>query len=313
MLRLMLNAHSRIAIPHDTGAMWIQHFRDAEAHQAFASAQGSARVVDAVLRDPRLESWGVSLDREVLLEAPAPRDFGQLLERFHAAFAAQHLKPRWGDKNTGTLVELDRINRWFPNCQIVHIVRDGRDCALSHLDQAYAYGYENLLRVAQEWREQVGLCTRTGAMLPPERFLEIRYEDLVTRPEAVLRQVCAFLGEAFEPSMLGYHHAIDGNVPKDRLYLWPKLDRPPDAGNAQKWRRAMSSTDIAVFEGVASDLLRHFGYPVSGSTAGLRVRLMKAWYRAHSGIAWRIAHVKRGWQRMRLERKEREALPRTDE
>jgi len=291
LLRLMLNEHPELGIPHDSAELWPTYARLAStAYRGLAAADDVRRMIDDLLQEPRIHAWQTAIAREALLAEPLPSNFSGVMRRFHEVYARAHGKSRWGDKNTGTLVDLDRLNAEFPRCQIIHLVRDGRDCALSHRSKTYIYGYENVLRVALEWRDQVTLCHKMGAMLPPERFLEIRYEDLLADPEGVLQRICAFLGVAFSPRMLKYHQHVADHVPRDRRSLWPLIDRPPMASNALKWKSQMSSGDRAIFERTAGELLRQFGYDTSEAAVG-RGRLLELWYIAHTRFAWRLARL----------------------
>lgn len=299
LLRLMLNAHPEIGIPHDSAELWGTYARRAETvYHGVQAPEDVRRIVDDLLAEPRIRAWQTELPREALLGDPLPSSFAGVMRRFHVVYARAHGKSRWGDKNTGTLVELDRLNALFPRGQIVHLVRDGRDCALSHRSKEYVYGYENVLRVAREWREQVMLCQKMGAMLPRERFHEVRYEDLLADPEGELGRLCEFLGVPFSPRMLEYHHAVDEHVPADRRSLWPLLDRPPVASNAFKWQTRMSRGDRAIFERTAGELLRHFGYETSGSAAQ-HGRVLELWYLLHSRFAWRLKRLSRAVPRRR--------------
>jgi hypothetical protein len=293
LLRLMLNAHPELAIPHDSAELWPTYARLAStAYEGLRTAEDVRRMMDDLLREPRIHAWQTELPREAVFADPLPSSFPGVMRRFHEVYARAHGKSRWGDKNTGTLVELDRLNAEFPRCQIIHLVRDGRDCAQSHRSKTYVYGYENVLRVALEWRDQVTLCHKMGAMLPRERFLEIRYEDLVADPEGVLRQACTFLGTSFSPRMTTYHDHLDEHVPRDRQSLWPLLNRPPIASNAFKWKSGMSSRDQAIFERTAGHLLRTFGYETS-ETVARHGRILELWYLVHSKFAWRLRRVGR--------------------
>ena len=285
LLRLMLNAHPEIAIPHDSAELWPTYARlAATKYGGLSSPDDVRRMIDDLLREPRIHAWQTALPRDALLAAPLPSSFPEVMRRFHTVYARAHGKALWGDKNTGTLVELDRLDAEFPACRIVHLVRDGRDCALSHRD--YLYGYENVLRVALEWREQVMLCHKMGAMLPRERFYELRYEDLLLDPGGELGRLCDFLGVAFSPLMLDYHRHVEDHVPQERRPLWPLLDRPPTAANAFKWKSAMTSRDRAIFERTAGQLLRTFGYETSESAK--EGRFLEIWYFVHSRLAWRL-------------------------
>jgi hypothetical protein len=295
LLRLMLNAHPDIAIPHDSADLWMRHWYQVGRHHDLRTPEAVRTLIDDLLAEPRIQAWQTPLPMEQLLAAPRPVSFPEVMQRFHRVYALAHGKRYWGDKNTGTLVELDQLNAMFPTCKIIHLVRDGRDCAVSHLGREYVYGYENVLRVAMEWREQVTLCHKMGRMLPPARFLELRYEDLLGEPERVLRTLCAFLGTTFSPLMLDYYRHVDEHVPEDRQSLWPLLRQPPVTANAFKWKSKMSSGDRAVFEREAGSLLREFGY----ETLPPPVRTGQArelWYLLHSRVKWRL---KRRWKRPR--------------
>lgn len=291
LLRLMLNAHPDFAIPHDSADLWLRYRRQVPRYNHLRAPEDVRTMIDDLLAEPRIQAWQTPLPKERLLAEPPPSSFPGVMARFHQVYAQAHGKRCWGDKNTGTLTELDQLNAMFPSCKIVHLVRDGRDCALSHLSKAYVYGYENVLRVAMEWKEQVALCHKMGAMLPPTRFYELRYEDLVADPERALRALCAFLGTSFSPLLLSYHEHVAQHVPEDRRSLWPLLDQPPVVSNAFKWKSKMDASDRAVFERHAGSLLRELGYetlppPVRAG------RVRELWYVVHSRVAWRLRRRK---------------------
>jgi hypothetical protein len=295
LLRLMLNAHPQIAVPHDSAELWPTYARLAATKYGGLSTAGNVRrMIDDLLAEPRIHAWQTELPLEALLAEPLPSSFPEVMQRFHLVYARAHGKVRWGDKNTGTLVDIDRLNAEFPRCRIIHLVRDGRDCALSHQD--YIYGYENVLRVALEWREQVTLCHKMGAMLSHERFYELRYEDLLSDPTGVLTRLCGFLAVSFSPLMLEYHRHVEDHVPQDRRSLWPLLDHPPAVSNAFKWKSAMSSGDRGIFERTAGELLRTFGYETSEAVAK-QGRFLELWYLVHSRFAWRLNRLSRFFRR----------------
>jgi Sulfotransferase family len=287
LLRLMLNAHPNIAIPHDSAELWLRYRGRLARYNDLRDSSDVRRLIEDLLREPRIAAWQTVLPTESLFADPMPSTFAEVMRRFYAVYAGAHGKSFWGDKNTGNLTELDQLNTMFPTCKIIHLVRDGRDCALSHLSKEYIYGYENVLRAAVEWKEQVTLCHKMGGMLSSERFYELCYEGLLANPERELSQLCAFLSVSFSPRMLNYHEEINKYVPEHKQSLWPLLNKPPLAANASKWKSQMKPGDRAVFERIAGPLLREFGYetmpaPVRGG------RLRELWYDLHSRISWRF-------------------------
>ena len=97
---------------------------------------------------------------------------------------------------------------------------------------------------------------REGENLGPARYREVRYEDLVTRPEETLRGIADFSELPFAPEMLTYH------VGKARYEpgLSAKKTRLPPTPGLRDWRTQMGKRDLELFEAIAGDLLSALGY-----------------------------------------------------
>jgi len=139
-------------------------------------------------------------------------------------------------------------------------VRDGRDAALSFLAMRRRPRFNwarprGLLSFAAQWRRELDGARRFGARLGPDRYTELRYEDLVADPEGRLRELCAFLGLGWEPGLLDYHRAVDAGALVDH----PKLAEPPGAGRSD-WRTQLAAAQQERFEAVAGPLLDAYGY-----------------------------------------------------
>ena len=130
----------------------------------------------------------------------------------------------------------------FPAAVFIHLVRDPRDCARSSMAMGWAGtpygGVGPWLAAERSWE-------KTRGALPPERRLEVRYEDLVTAPEQTLRKICAFLHLDYEPGMLD---------------LAGTSYDAPSARFANQWRRGMSASEVAQVESRAWELMRGMGY-----------------------------------------------------
>lgn len=291
LLRVMLNAHPQIGIPHDSGPLWPSYWRECGNLSELSEIQ-SQQALRRLLKEKRIESWDAKLPEEMLLVAPVPRTMAEIMRRVHGAYAFLHGKRYWGDKNTGYVTELAALSEMFPDGRFIHLIRDGRDCAVSHRSRTYVYGYENVLRTAMEWRDQVSMGRKMGRRLPGARYMTIHYEDLVSEPKSVLQNVCRYLGVEFSSSMLNYFGQVERSIPEEKRNLWPLIGRPPQKSNVGKWRRELSSADIAIFERVAGDLLRELGYDlVLGPTR--RGVVKELWYRVHTPIHWRLRRIGR--------------------
>lgn len=258
LLRLMLDNHPEVAIPLDVGGLWAEY----EARQAEfgdLSTEAAARsLIEALLKEERIRLWQVPFTAHGVHAHRTRPGLAGVMEAFYRAYAEAKGKRYWGDKDPGNMTRIDRIHCWFPEAGFLHIIRDGRDACLSHLEQSF--GIHDVLDCAHAWREEVEWVRRLGRMLGPARYFELRYEDLVEDPEAELREVCAFLGLRYRPAMLEYHRRVGESVPEEKRHIWPKLDRPPTGENVGRWKRAMSASLRIAFEKRAGRTLRELGY-----------------------------------------------------
>jgi hypothetical protein len=98
--------------------------------------------------------------------------------------------------------------------------------------------------------------------------IEIRYEDLVNRPEPVLTHLCDFIGVPYNPAMLSY--------PDRSSY------RPPTSALAEQWRTKLSRREIVQAEARIADMLVERGYELSGYPREKITPLRDRLYHLHS-------------------------------
>jgi hypothetical protein len=284
LLKQMLDRHPQLAIPTESyflPQLWSRHGERPE-REAF---------LDDVARLPRLEDWGVTRE-DVATRLPAEPAFPQAVQAIYRAYADARGKPRFGDKTPSYMQELDLLERAFPGARYVHLIRDGRDAALSFLamtrrptfNWARPRGFGS---VAVQWRREVEGARRFGRERLGDRYAELGYEDLVADPEGRLREICPALGLEFDPAMLAYHEAADAGTLRDH----PKLAQPPTPG-LRSWREQMPPRQAELFEAIAGDLLADLGYerahPEPPATARLRAAANRAALGARAAT-WRGA------------------------
>lgn len=114
---------------------------------------------------------------------------------------------RWGEKYAGRCLEVPRFLSAFPRGQVIQIHRDPRDVYLSEkrrlerLNRAAHDRGDHLINL-YNWVVSARLARHYRRTLPPESYLEVKYDELVTNPERTVRSVCAFLGISFHQIML---------------------------------------------------------------------------------------------------------------
>ncbi|RAT68221.1 sulfotransferase family protein, partial [Lonsdalea populi] len=115
---------------------------------------------------------------------------------------------RWGLKLQRRIKDIGTYAAIWPKARFIHIVRDGRDLAASHLKTVPDWGYQTIAEAANGWLEIVAHARLTA---PDSRYLEIRYEDLVTRPRETIAQMLDFLGLPWNEAVMRHadqHHAL---------------------------------------------------------------------------------------------------------
>jgi hypothetical protein len=255
MLRLMLNSHPNLAVPNETGfiaELYKKHFEYGDLRDQ----RNSSRLLDAIADYPLVKLGKLISDREAILAKPI-EDYATLVDSIYTTYAECRNKLRWGDKTPSNVLEMGTLWRLFPDCRILHIVRDGRDVALSN--RALAWGIPSLPRMANDWRWRVFVGRKVGEVLG-DSYFEVRYEDLVLHPDSTLRRVCQFLDIQFSPQMLEYHRSGRDELPNKSLRWHQNSIRPPDPSLVGQWRQKMSISDRTIFEELAGDALNLFGY-----------------------------------------------------
>ncbi|MGE0383623.1 MAG: sulfotransferase [Gammaproteobacteria bacterium] len=272
MLRLMLNSHPRIAVPFESE--FLRPWADIGRYGDLREPASARRLLEALGQDPWTKKGEIIADPEAVLRRPIA-SYGDLLDAVFRCYAERRGKTRWGVKTPGYVTELDAIHAIFPAGQIIHLVRDGRDVALSY--RQISWGTPHVARVADDWRMKVTLGRKMGRMLGSQ-YMEVRYEDLVRDPAAQLGRICEFIGEPYDPAMLDYHTQGEREMPADSMQWHRNSVSPPDEGKVNAWRREMPLADQIIFQDLAGDALDLFGYERVRDKARVRVLLRRLYY-----------------------------------
>jgi hypothetical protein len=152
---------------------------------------------------------------------------------------------------------LDLIGGVYPDARVVHIVRDGRDVALSLLSQEWASAPKSIEEAAEEWRYCVETAEESSGSL--ERYRVVRYEDLLSDPLRHATDLYAWLG------LPGGRDVVEAALVEAEVRFNAEPGAPVAAG---KWRNSLSQTDLATFMRVAGDTLSRLGYDVPPAVVG---------------------------------------------
>ena len=282
LLRLMLDNHPEVAVPLDVVKLWPRYYSKLGQYNDLKTLRDIKRMATDLIQEERIQLWEAPLTVEDVLACRQGDDFPDIVDAFYRAYALSKGKKYWGDKNPGNMRRIHLLNRWFPNCKIIHIIRDGRDACLSLSKQEF--GSDDLLQCANSWREQVWWVRCAGEILGPSRYLELRYEDLVNNPERELKRICRYLDITYSSQMLFYYHNVERSIPESKRHIWLLISEPPRKDNIERWRRELSKGLRVCFERRAGSVLRELGYEVlPGTCSGGYVEEIKSFIRT----AWK--------------------------
>lgn len=256
LLRLFLTSHSMVHIPRET--WFLIDLMSRLPHDRPLNQDEVHTAKSLVLNHVRWPDWEMS--DEALHQAfdaqPAPR-LRDLVESLYDLELRRSGKSVWGDKTPDYLTQIESLSKLFPDSRFIHLIRDARDTSRSLLNRKW-HG-RHLFRAACYWARSVGAGIDQGQRLPPDRYFEVHYEDLVLHPEDTIRTICEFLHIPFEEEMLSCHQDSVRHIPAWARGHHQKLSRPPQSDDVGIWRRNMSRREIMVVEAIAGHVMDQVG------------------------------------------------------
>jgi hypothetical protein len=248
-----------------------------ELIEVAGSGKASPEAVLATITSQR--EWGdFGLTEEGLLtrfRALDPLTAGDALRAFYEAYAQRVGKPRWGEKTPIYVKSMRKIESALPEARFVHVIRDGRDVALSIRDRATKD--HPIDRIADRWVRRITRAREQAKRL--SHYKEIRYESLILDTEATLREVLDFYELPWDDAVLDYHQhsaqrleEMKRELPDDgkrttlsvelRMKTHARTTEKPDPRRVSRWRESMDRADRELFESIAGPLLVELGYAI---------------------------------------------------
>src|SRR5258708_2242159 len=261
LLQRMLNNHPQLAVVNDS------HF----AMQVIRRLKGTIdplltpELVEKVRTYPRFSRLGLS-DEDVYQAASKSVTYSDFVGALYSEHGRLNGKQLAGEKSPGFVRHLPRLHALFPWVKTIHIIRDGRDVALSMLEwtrqgkgpaASFELWQEEPIAVcALWWLKKVEAGLQAGRSLDPNKYREVRYEDLVANPGDFLQTLADFLNLPYTREMLDYYVGKTRNEPE----LTTKQRWLPVTPGLRDWRRRMNERELELFEALAGDLLSGLGY-----------------------------------------------------
>ena len=220
--------------------------------------------------------------QDVLDAATGCNRYSKFVSNLYALQASKAGKRLSGEKTPDFCRTIPVLHRLFPHARFVHIIRDGRNTALSTLDWAVKkgpakwglWGRDPVAVCALWWHRQAGTGIQEGRKLGPAAYHEIHYEKLVEDPVRQLQQVANFLDIPDAREMAEFHKGRTSNNPN----LSAKSAWLPATPGLRDWREQLPPEDVSLFEAISGELLSELGYELADypQTAAVSERVTKA-------------------------------------
>ncbi len=272
LLQSMLNAHPKICFPPETH-FFRQYVACAWRNWRFRR-KGPAAFRDVLNHDRYFARLGLDVE-EVLspyMKGERRFDMADVYRRILNMYATREKCPRVGDKDPRIIDYTEEIGALFPNAVLIHVVRDPRDVLLSRMKAKWSSARPWWLHVLVS-QAQLSIGRHIGQRVFRDRYVEIRYEDLIQYPEKTLRMLCHYIGVPFDKRMLEFSVSASRLVSKDELQWKSETLGPLLSDNVEKWREGLSSWRIRFTEEFCREALSDFGYPHAAE--GTQINLLQ--------------------------------------
>jgi hypothetical protein len=260
----MVNAHPEIAVTPESH--WIPRLY-AKPWALTPEGRIQKKLIRRLLAHPKFARLKISPEEMTRLAGNGQAvSYAQLVSRIFDFYGQRQGKPNVGDKTPDYVRSIKTLHSLWPTARFVHVIRDGRDVALSMMDWPksrpkpgdFAAWQEDRVSTAALWWElNVRLGRLAGKSLGQELYYEVRYESLVSRTGEECAALCAFLGVPYSDAMLRFHEAPAASDPG----LETKRAHLPVTRGLRDWSAQLPREDNERFEAAAGVLLEELGYP----------------------------------------------------
>jgi hypothetical protein len=240
LLRLMLDSHERIAIPHETGFM-----RAYNAMQ-FIPFKHTGRGWYERLGWPREE-----FDEKL-------REF---FDDVFSRYAEEHGKERWGEKTPLHTWHIGEMKRLFPESVFIAIARHP-GASVASIMRRFGLTLGDTVWHYERYNKEI----LRHADRHPRRMIVLRYEDLVLRTEQVMRELLAWLGEPWCERVLE-HHVVQGARNHRRIEGQTRAEDSVDPSRIASWASTMHPLDRRHIASSVGRLGELYGYSLDDPSA----------------------------------------------
>ncbi len=262
LLRLILDCHSNIAVPHPPHIM-KNFFKLEPSYGDLSQDAHFRRLIRDVVTLVELHPypWGLKIDPQRIFCEAKDRNLISIFLAVYDQYRDNAHKRRWGCKSTFMINHVALVRHYHPHAQFIYMVRDGRDVTVSA--QKTIFNHYNVYYIAQLWKKEQQLGLYWLHKLSQESLYLLKYEDLLNDPQKTVNALCAFLNEPYENTMLQFFKTAESQKSGQLSAAWKNTSSPIIKDNSGKFRQELKETEIDLFESIAGQELDAFSYELT--------------------------------------------------
>jgi hypothetical protein len=261
LLRVMLNQLPEISAPHPPHILktffpLLHHYGNLDDLDNFYSLAGD--VCEWVNVNP-VQWEGIHLDPAQVVSVCEERNLIEIFRNIYELKASRDSARLWCCKSMESVQYINELENSNLKPIYIHIYRDGRDVAVSFLKAIV--GPKHIYHLAKKWNEEQYLSLRLKESVSPDRFISVKYEELIENPQRIMQGICGKLGVTFqEDVIMDYFHSKESLNTASSGNMWKNVARPILKGNHHKYLHELTLYEVEIFESIAGDMLDSLGY-----------------------------------------------------
>lgn len=262
LLRLILNSHPSIAIPHPPHIM-KNFYKLAPFYSDLSKDINFKRLIQDVVKTVQLHPypWGIKIDKDEIFREAKDRNLISIYFAIYNQYLESAHKKRWGCKSTFMLYHVALIRRYYPCAKFIYMVRDGRDVAASA--KKAIFNRYNVYFTARLWKKEQRIGIYWLNKLSKNDIFLIKYENLLNKPEEEIKSLCCFLNEPYQEGMLNFFNTEEAQKSGSLSAAWKNTSRPIIKDNCEKFKRELRKDEVSLFESIAAPELDYFSYTLT--------------------------------------------------
>lgn len=256
LLQSLLDAHPNISLPPE-GQVYLRFGKAFRYYGELSDEKNRRRFIRDLLQDAYIRKWNLNCTVEEVEQVARSFTRAGIIGALYRLYMCENGARRWGDKTPEHIRYLTTIREDFPNAYMIHLVRDGRDVAEAF--RRFIYGPVTALGLGRVWRDEVAHWWEYQDQEETGRMLKVRYEDLVSEPKETVEKILDFIGEPLADTTSKYADSEVSQIVGSESWH-SSLRKNITTDKIGDYKKSLSKRDIEIFEYVAGDELKKYGY-----------------------------------------------------